>query len=77
MSPVMRSITRSVSKFCPVMPGETLIAGPYSLGTIGLEGVPPSGGVSISSGGFPDLLTLPGTWSLGKGVICREQNSAS
>jgi hypothetical protein len=59
------------------MPGKTLIADPRSLRTIGLEGVPPGSGVSISGDGFPYLLTLPGTWSLGEAIIRREQNSTS
>jgi hypothetical protein len=79
MFPVMPPVTRSVlcSEFCPVVPGETLIADSYRLGTVALEGMPPGGGVAISGDGVSYLLTLPGTWSLGESVVCHEQNSAS
>lgn len=67
MGPVRASVMCPVSR--AVMSAETLIAGPDSLRTIVLQGVPPGGRVSISGDGLSYLLTLHRVWSLGEGVM--------
>jgi hypothetical protein len=54
-----------------VMFAETLVADPYGLRTISVEGVPPGGGVSILSDGLFYLLALHRVWRLSEGMICQ------
>jgi hypothetical protein len=59
------------------MAGETLIADPYGLRTIGIEGVPPRGRVSVACDRLFNLLALHWSGSLSERNIGHQHNRAS